>query len=80
MEYHYANVVQFTLMECDVRLAFGDQKPGGEVVPGTDIILHPVVANRLLYVLAALISQYEKAHGEISFPPLQDPQKEHAYG
>ena len=64
--YQYANTVQCSIMELDIRIAFGDRGPGSSAKGTAGVILHPVLAKRLLTALAALLQTYEELIGPIT--------------
>ena len=63
--YQYANTVQCSIMELDIRIAFGDRGPGASAKGTAGIILHPVLAKRLLTALTTLLQTYEEVVGPI---------------
>ena len=75
-EYMYINTIQCSIMEHDIRIAFGDQGPGKTsetVEPTAGIILHPVLAKRFLGVLLDTINKYEASFGPIQMVRVDAP-------
>lgn len=61
VQYEYSNRLAMNINEHDVRLAFGDQLPNGEVVPRCGVIISHLHARSVLELLQKNIKRLDEA-------------------
>jgi hypothetical protein len=61
VQYQYSNRLAMNINEHDVRLAFGDQLPNGEVVPRCGLIISHLHARSVLELLQSNIKTLDAA-------------------
>lgn len=68
VEYVYSNHVRLSASKWDIRFAFGDIGPTGEVRPLSGVVLPHLVAKALLKALQRMVESTEKRMGGIHDP------------
>ncbi|MDA1313742.1 MAG: hypothetical protein O2968_10440 [Acidobacteria bacterium] len=71
VDYQCSNYVRLSSNSADVRLAFGDIGPTGNLVPRSGFALSPIVAKALHKALGRQLEQVEEKSGPIPDGPLE---------
>ena len=64
VQYQYSNRLAMNINEHDIRLAFGDQLPNGDVVPRCGVIISHLHARSVLELLQNNIRRLDEAAGK----------------